>query len=70
MKKAIAFLDWQLDVDCPHCRIAVDLVRLESDAGDNSFATRIFTNNWDQLKNWDVECPHCKHDFQLDHVEY
>jgi len=70
MKTAIAFLDWSLDVDCPHCGENVDLVRLERDGGDNSIATRIFTNNWDALKGWDVECPNCKHDFTLDHVEY
>lgn len=70
MKKAIAFLDWSLDVDCPHCEKIVDLVKLEGDAGDNSFSHRIFTNNWDDLKDWDIECPHCLNDFKLDHVEY
>ena len=69
-EKPIAFLDWSLDVDCPHCEREVDLVRLEADAGDNSIAGRIFNNRWDHLKDWLIECPHCKHDFQIDHVEY
>ena len=70
MTKTIAFLDWSLDVDCPNCNETVDLVRLEADAGDNSISGRIFTNNWDALKGWDVECPHCKRDFKIDRVEY
>ena len=66
----IAFLDWSLDIDCPHCKETVDLVQYESDTGDNSIARRIFTSQWDALTGWDIECPHCRNDFKIDKVEY
>ena len=67
---AIAFLDWQLEVECPHCKQEVDLVQYEADIGDNSISGRIFNNQWDDLKGWMIECPHCHNDFLLDSVEY
>lgn len=69
MKQATAFLDYQLDVDCPHCNKTVDLVEHELN-GDRGISHCIFTNNWDALKGWDIECPHCNNDFQLEKVEY
>jgi len=65
-----AFLDWSLDVECPHCKEEVDLVKYESDSGDNDIALRIFGNRWDDLAGYDIECPHCHNDFQIDKVEY
>ena len=67
---AIAFLDWQLEVECPHCKQEVDLVQYEADIGDNSISGRIFNNQWDDLKGLMIECPHCHNDFLLDRVEY
>lgn len=69
-KNATAFLDWSLEVDCPHCDETVDLVELESDSGDYDIANRIFTSKWGELAGWDVKCPHCKHDFKLEKVHY
>lgn len=70
MKTATAFLDYQIDVDCPHCNESVDLVRLESDAGDNTISGNVFQNRWHLLKGYLVECPHCKNDFELAGLEY
>ncbi len=66
----IAFLDWSLDVECPHCKEEVDLVQYDADHGDNDFSTRIFNNRWDELRGWMVECPNCHNDFLIDRVEY
>ena len=66
----IAFIDWSLDVECPHCEKEVDLVLYDSDSGDNSIAGLIFTNQWDELKGWMIECPYCHNDFHLSRVEY
>jgi uncharacterized Zn-finger protein len=66
----IAFIDWSLNIDCPHCEEVVDLVQYESDIGDNSIAGRIFTNRWDEIKGHMVECPYCHQDFLIDRVEY
>lgn len=68
--KAIAFLDWSLDVECPHCKLDVDLVDYEANHGDNDIANLIFSNRWDKLIGYDIECPHCHTDFKLDKVEY
>lgn len=65
-----AYLDWSLDIECPHCKEDVDLVKYESDSGDNSIAGLIFTNRWSELEGWDVECPHCHNDFKIEKVEY
>jgi len=67
---SIAYLDWSLDIECPHCKEDVDLVRYDGDHGDNDFSRRIFSNKWDELKGWMVECPHCHNDFLIDRVEY
>lgn len=66
----IAFLDWSLDIDCPHCGKEVDLVQYEADTGDYDIAKLVFTNRWDALEGWTVECPHCERDFNIDKVEY
>ena len=66
----IAFVDWSLDIDCPHCKKEVDLVQYESDIGDYAIAQMIFTSKWDDLKGFDIECPHCHNDFTIDKVEY
>lgn len=66
----IAYIDWSLDIECPHCEENVDLVQYESDTGDNSIAGRIFTNQWDKLNGMIIECPYCRKDFTIDKVEY
>ena len=30
--KSIAFLDWSLEVECPNCKLDVDLVQYDADA--------------------------------------
>lgn len=69
-KRATAFLEYEVSCDCPHCNESVDILDIESNAGDNSISARIFTNQWDQLKGWPIECPHCKNDFELEKLEY
>ena len=66
----IAFLGYQLDIECPHCEKEVDLVEYECNSGDNSISGRIFTNRWDDIKGMVIECPHCNNDFTIDKVEY
>lgn len=66
----IAFVDWSLDIDCPHCKESVDLVEYEGNCGETTFANAIFSNRWDDLIGFDIECPHYKRDFQIDKVEY
>ena len=70
MKKSTAYLDYSLEVTCPHCGKEIDLVKYEDDAGDNDISKRIFSDNWDALIGWGIECPHCNNDFLLSHVEY
>lgn len=70
MKQATAFLEYSINVDCPHCEKEVDLLDVESNAGDNSISAIVFTNEWDQLKGWPIECPHCHMDFELAGLEY
>jgi glutaredoxin len=70
MKQATAFLEYSINVDCPHCENDVDLLDVESNAGDNSISARVFTSEWDQLKGWPIECPHCHTDFELARLEY
>jgi phage FluMu protein Com len=70
VKQAIAYLEYEINVDCPHCKEEVDLVKLESDAGNNSISARVFTNRWDDLIGWFIECPHCKSDFELERLDY
>ena len=65
-----AFLDWSLDIECPHCKEKVDLVQYDGDSGDNYIASRIFGDRWGTLAGYDIECPHCHNDFQIDRVEY
>ena len=66
----IAFVDWSLDIECPHCEKEIDLVDYESNSEDNYLSVKIFTNKWDEISGFLVECPHCHHDFQIDKVEY
>lgn len=68
--KAVAFLDWSLEVECPKCKLDIDLVQYEADHGENDIANRIFNNRWDDLIGYDIECPHCRHDFKIEKVEY
>ena len=66
----VAYLDYQLDIECPHCNHETDLVQYEADIGDNSIAGKIFTNRWDDIKGTIIECPNCNNEFQIDKVEY
>lgn len=70
MKQAMAYIEFELNVDCPYCDKEVDLVEVQSDGGDNSINARVFMNKWDELKGWPIECPHCHMDFELAGLEY
>lgn len=70
MKQSVAYLGYSIDCDCPHCGENVDVVKCESDAGDNSISSRVFTNNWDALEGWPIECPHCNTEFEIERLEY
>lgn len=67
--KPTAYLEWSLNVDCPHCDVDIDLAGLEFDER-YPIAKHIFTNNWDMLRDYKVECPHCKHEFEIKEVVY
>lgn len=69
-KKAIAFLEYSINVDCPHCEEDIDLVDMESNSGDHDISNLVFRGAWDSLINWDIDCPHCKQAFQLEKLEY
>ena len=69
-KKAIAFIEYSINVDCPHCGEDIDLVDVESNSGDHDISHLVFTNEWDKLEGWDIDCPHCKQSFQLEKLEY
>jgi phage terminase large subunit GpA-like protein len=64
-----ARLDWSLYVTCPKCDESNDLNSGDHDC-ENQIARRIFTNEWDKLKDWEVTCEHCGHEFKLAGVEY
>ena len=66
----IAFVDWQLDIECPHCKENIDLVDYESNTGVNFLSILIFNNKWGDISGYLVECPHCHNDFNIDKVEY
>ena len=66
----IAFLDWSLEVECPHCKEETDLVKYESEQGDYIIAEAVFNNRWDDVAGYEVICPKCQHDFELSGIEY
>ena len=68
-QKPTASLGWNLYVDCPKCGMSNNLASCIHDA-DDTIACRIFTNEWDALKGWEVTCEGCKHEFLLGGVEY
>jgi hypothetical protein len=68
-KSTKAWLDWSLTATCPHCLFENDLVEYDC-YGDYEIAKKIFSNNWDALKNYEIECQNCEQEFLIDKVEY
>lgn len=64
-----ALLNWSLNIDCPNCDTSNDLASGDHDS-ENSIAKKIFNNDWDKLKGFEITCEHCKHEFTIDEVEY
>lgn len=67
--KPVAQLDWSLYVACPKCDESNDLASAKHDP-EHDIGRRIFTNDWDALKGWEVTCEHCGNEFQIERVEY
>lgn len=65
MIKVEAFLTAQLEVICPHCQHEYDLLNID---GYEDYATPIFNNDWDELKEMEIECPKCEKEFQISEV--
>lgn len=68
MRKETAYLQYTVDIECPHCEMVFDLVEHNDD--DGVISTPIFNNEWDDLKGLEVVCDHCSKEFILEKVEY
>lgn len=65
MIKIEAVLTAQLEVTCPHCQNEFDLLDVD---GYEDYATPIFNNDWDELKEMEIECSKCEKEFQISEV--
>ena len=63
----VAFLEYSIMVDCPNCGDTFDLVDTDH---DHDISAAIFTNRWDDLRDYEVECTTCKYEFKIERVEY
>lgn len=66
-KNNIAYFDWSLDIEYPHCKKEIDLVNYD---GEGDIASCIFYNNWDFLNGYDIYCNHCDKEFQIKEIQY
>ncbi len=64
-----AQLEWSLMLSCPKCEEDINLADGDHDL-DCFIAGKIFTNQWDDLRGFDIECQKCGHEFRLESVEY
>lgn len=63
--KVYAYLSAQLEVTCPFCKHEWDLLDVDE---YEYYATPIFNNDWDELKEMEIECPKCGKEFQISEV--
>lgn len=69
MTQHVAKLNWSLYVECPSCKESNDIASPSHDR-DNRISQRIFSNEWDKLKGYELKCEECGHEFELGSVEY
>lgn len=67
VKKPLAFLNFSLYVNCPHCD---ELMDLSENDFDYIVTNALFDNRWDDLNGYDTSCPKCDTDFQIEKVVY
>ena len=60
-----AILEASLEVTCPYCRCHFDVLK---DVDDDAFATAIFSNRWDAVKEIDFACITCGKDLVIQEV--
>ena len=62
-----ATLQYSIDVSCPKCHRANDLVNQDDDC---TISQAIFNNNWHNLKGLEVYCNYCEYEFEINEVIY
>jgi len=65
--KSMATLGWSLDMECPKCKVDIDL---SIDDDDCVYSRAIFNNKWDDLIGEEIVCKKCGHVFELGGITY
>jgi len=68
MKKSIAYLNFNIETECPNCGYIIDLVYYE-EGNDPVIIKSLFNNKWSNL-NYEVTCPNCEREFIVNDIEH
>ena len=68
MRQVPAILKYSVEVVCPTCNTAIDL--LDDIYHDGEITIPLFNNKWDEVKGVPVECVGCGQEFELSTIEY
>lgn len=67
MKETSAYLQYEIEVKCPHCEKCFDLIDTHNDV--SVITDAIFNNKWDGLKGFIAVCDYCDEEFKIKSVE-